>query len=330
MTSLFSPKQITQRDYSLLRGLFESRIMTLAHAAAIYFEGRNEAAKKRVLTLKKLGYIAERPRLRAYDPSILFLTKKGFHLLHQEGHVSDYPSIGWEMMEKRVRVSPLTLRHELDVLAVKAAFYTAARADESLHIEEFSTWPRLFSFQARKVIGEHYSKSVLIKPDAFIRIHQKLANGDIQEHCFYAEIDRSTETQDNLRGRAGAYLNYYQAGGFAVSSGGTREQFKEYPFRVLWIFRNAERRNNAAAAFLTNYPPIGTHAWLSNFEEVTNNPLGAVWIRPVDYKKATAGSAFDSQTLPNPTTGNYRRCTAREEFVETVIERHSAFNDASE
>jgi hypothetical protein len=39
--------QITlqERDISLLRGLFECRVMTITHATALFFDGKSEAAK---------------------------------------------------------------------------------------------------------------------------------------------------------------------------------------------------------------------------------------------------------------------------------------------
>ena len=45
------------------------------------------------------------------------------------GQLADYPAIGWESMEKRARVSPFTLRHELDVLSTKAALISALRTN---------------------------------------------------------------------------------------------------------------------------------------------------------------------------------------------------------
>jgi hypothetical protein len=40
--------QLQKRDLAVLRGLFESRVMSAAHIAALYFEGKAEAAKKRL------------------------------------------------------------------------------------------------------------------------------------------------------------------------------------------------------------------------------------------------------------------------------------------
>jgi len=116
--------EIQDRDLEILRGLFESRVMTARHVAAIYFAGSYEAARKRLQKLKAAGYVKERPR-RAYDPAVLFLTKKAFALLCEHGTINDYPHMTWKHLEKRVRVSPLTLTHELQVLDVKAAIAQA-------------------------------------------------------------------------------------------------------------------------------------------------------------------------------------------------------------
>jgi len=54
--------QLQDRDLALLRGLFESRVMTNDHAAALYFDGKSEAAKKRLQKLKAAGFRKERGR----------------------------------------------------------------------------------------------------------------------------------------------------------------------------------------------------------------------------------------------------------------------------
>lgn len=114
---------LQSRDILLLRGLFECRVMTIDHAAALYFQGKKDAAKKRLQKIKAAGYINARPR-RAFDPAILFLTRKGLALLQQEGVLNDYPSFDLPALERRARVSDLTIRHELEVMDVKAAFHS--------------------------------------------------------------------------------------------------------------------------------------------------------------------------------------------------------------
>jgi hypothetical protein len=50
---------LQDRDFDLLRGLFESRVITTDHATALYFDGKSEAAKKRLQKIKAAGLISE-------------------------------------------------------------------------------------------------------------------------------------------------------------------------------------------------------------------------------------------------------------------------------
>ena len=53
-------------------------------ARPLYFEGRNEATKKRLQKLKAAGLVGERKR-QAFEPSVLFLTRNGLTLLREHG-----------------------------------------------------------------------------------------------------------------------------------------------------------------------------------------------------------------------------------------------------
>jgi hypothetical protein len=161
----------------------------------------------------------------------LFLTREGLNLLRGHGALAEYPSFGLPALEKRARVSDITLRHELEVMDVKAAFHTAMGKAEGFSIAEFSTWPLLYQFEAVR----HDHGEVVVKPDGFIRIHEKEANGGLSEHTFFLEVDRSSETLDTLASKASCYLDYYKSGGFAARNGATRSAYKDYPFRVLMV-----------------------------------------------------------------------------------------------
>jgi len=106
-----------------------------------------------------------------------------------------------------------------------------------------------------------------------------------------------------------------------------REHFRQFPFRVLWIFRNAERRNNAAESFLRHHPPILTMAWLTTFDELVNDPLGDIWIRPLDYQRVIRDSTFDL-VLQSP-AAFYRRQAAREQFIEARITKIALFMETT-
>lgn len=194
---------LQDRDLVLLQGLFESRIMSSAHVSALYFDGRAEAAKKRVQKLKAAGLIAERPR-KAFEPAIIFLTLAGLEPLRQRGILAKYPAFDLPALERRARVSPLTLRHELDVMDVKASVSSAVQKSQAFTLAEFTTWPLLNEFE---VDGQ------VVRPDGFMRIHEKEADGGLSEHAFFLEVDRSTETQGTLVQKADCYLDYYKSGG---------------------------------------------------------------------------------------------------------------------
>lgn len=281
MVVLESAIHLQNRDLALLRGLFESRVMIAAHVAALYFGGKKEATKKRLQKLRAAGFINERKR-RVNEPSVLFLTRKGFLLLTEHDRLPGFPKLSASAFEKRADVSALTIRHELAVMDVKAAFYSALKNSDQFSISEFSTWPRLNEFKARRT--GYGGAEVLVKPDGFIRIYEKEEDGGISEHTFFLEVDRSTETQSTLVNRVGCYLDYYKSGGFASRNGASPSAYKEFPFRVLIVLKSAERRNNTAKRLLENNPPIRTLACLSTFSEVTADPVGKIWIRPSDYE----------------------------------------------
>lgn len=272
---------VQARDIALLRGLFESRVMTTAQIAAFYFGGKKEAAKKRLQKIKSAGLLGERKR-RVNEPSVLFLTRKAHSLLTEIGLLPQFPRLSSAVFEKRADVSDLTIHHELEVMDVKAAFYSALRHSDTFEIAEFSTWPRLHEFMAARPNG---GQETLVKPDGFIRVREKERDGGLSEHTFFLEVDRSTETQDTLVKRAGCFLEYYKSGGFAEKNRAPRSAFKEFPFRVLFVLKSEERRNNTAARLLESNPPIRTLVYLSTFREVLADPVGNIWIRPTDYSQ---------------------------------------------
>jgi hypothetical protein len=291
----------------------------------LYFDNKIDAANKRLQKLKACGFISERPR-RAFEPSVLFLTRKGLTLLQEQGVLNEYPSFNLPALDRRTRVSDRTIRHELEVMDVKAAFHAAIKTMPSFTIDAFSTWPLLNEFTAFR--PGYDGAEVPMKPDGFIRIHETDAAGDKFEHAFFLEVDCSSEVQETLVAKAGCYLDYYRRGGFAVRNGATRDDFKKFPFRVLMVFKNAERRNNTAERLLQNTPPILRLAYLSTFEEVTHDPTGTIWIRPLDYREATKGTPFAPEKQPR--TWGYRSQTARELFVEQKVRKQRILADDAE
>jgi hypothetical protein len=309
----FYNAQLQDRDVALLIGLFESRLMTLAHAAAIHFQGAAEATKKRVQKLKAAGYLADRPR-RARDPSILSLKRKAFTVLAEGGYLDQYPSLVWTNLEKRAHVSELTLRHELAVMDFKSSIYTAVAARQDISIAQFSTWPLLYEFTASPGEGR---RPMAVRPDGYLCLRHEAPGGTLAEHLFFLEIDRSTEPLDTLVTRSLCYRNYYNHGGMAVRNGLPASEFHQFPFRVLIVLRTAERRNNLTERLLALRPPILNQVWLTTFAEAQASPLGAIWIQPLDYR-AIIHSGESAQTAH---TSVYRRDVRRDAIVEAQISK---------
>jgi hypothetical protein len=304
---------VQDRDLAILLGLFESRVATLAHLADLFFDGRKEATKKRLQKLKSAGLIRERAR-RASEPALLFLTTDAFDLLAQRGLLAPYPHLGRKAFEKRIQVSLATMLHELDVVSAKASVVRALAGSDTLRVAEFCTWPALNEFETES----RTQGRVAVKPDGFLRLHENSAQGELFEHNFYVEVDRSTESQQVVAQKVANYLEHYRSGGFAASLGLTREQYKEAPFRVLMLFRNAERCHNAAERLLQNDPPIRTMAWLATHDDFFKDPLGKIWMRPHDYDKATRDTPFAVGKVNGLV---YRRNVARDEWVTRHTER---------
>jgi len=257
---------------------------------------------------------------------VLFLTRPAFRLLAGRGHLADYPDIGWANMEKRARVSEFTLRHELDVMDVRAAVWKAITADPRYEIVEFCTWPLLYQFQAAPGPGQ---PDVMLRPDGFLHIAERDSDSAMSEHLFFLEVDRSTETQATLGSKAACYANFYRRGGMASRCGGSREQYKKFPFRVLIAVRNTERRNNAAEQILQCTPPLLTQVWLSTLDELKGNPLGKIWMQPADYRAAVANTNFAVPASPPNPPAVYQRRVEREVLVDRRVVKRSLFDSAS-
>jgi hypothetical protein len=185
---------------------------------------------------------------------------------------------------KRAAISELTLRHELEVLNVKVAFHEAARRRENLFLAEFSTWPRLYEFSVRDE-DMRYNGVKTVKPDGYVRIHEKEVDGSTWEHLFFLEIDRSTEKLEILVQKVLCYNRFYREGGMALRFGKSADDYKEFPFRVLIVCKSKERRDNIAKMLLAMHPPILTQVCLSVLEEVCADPLGLVWTLPGNTAK---------------------------------------------
>lgn len=301
---------IQDRDIAILRALLVSRVMNFGHLAALFFSGRNHAAKKRIQKLKRAGLVAERPR-KTFDRAVLHITREAIMLLQKRALLKHYPRYGVSAHMRRARVSDITIRHELEVMDVKAALCSAFERRGDASVTEFTTWPQLIQFECSP-----FGAPVMVKPDGFIRIERKTIESSFAR-AFYLELDRSTETLATLVNRAHCYIAYFKSGGFAVQRGARRANFRNHPFRVLFVLKSTERRNNVADALLKSNPPILAHIWLTTFAAITSDPLGAIWIRPIDFRAVLTAAPYSTNGRPTPRV--YRRNRARDAHVERSL-----------
>lgn len=257
-----------------MRGLYESRIMTRKHIAALYFDGKEEAAKKRTQKLVRAKLIAERAR-QPYEPAVLHLAKSGYDALVVAGLLNNYPSQTWKSFQKRVQVSDRTIAHELLVMDIRASVAEAVREQSDLELVEFSTWPKLYEFRAKKPVvtsGITRQQEVLMKPDGFIRIHERDDEG-VAEHAFFLELDRSTESLRQLVSKAVGYRDYYKRGGYAERCGLDPRIPAACPFRVLVIVLSEARKVNLRTELLHLTPPIKSQVLIYSHSKFEQDPL---------------------------------------------------------
>lgn len=286
---------LQERDLAVLEGLFVSRIMQRDHLAAIYFDGRDEAAKRRVQMLRGAGYIGEQNPTRAPNEKAIYrLMRRGFEALKQHGRLSSYEQMSgrrfvWKSLDDRHQVSPLTVKHELTVMDVKASTIAAARQEAGLSVAEFSTWPSLYDFDAA---------GRTMKPDGFMRFERIVDGRRMSRFCFL-EVDRGTENHRTLVEKIEGYQGYNKSPAFAQFLTGSAHG--ALSFRVLVVFTTGATRSASAEERMFNHahwlcrlsPPVRTFVWLTTHTEIVSKPLAEIWLCPEDYGQALAGTPYD-------------------------------------
>lgn len=317
--------ELQARDERLFFGLLESRVMTRDQLAGLYFDGNYEIAKKRLAKLTRSGFILERkPRANPghYFPSLLSLGRKGFDALRAGVHLASFPNMKWDDLVDRVQLAQSTLMHEVELIEHRLAITTAFRTHPVMELLEFLTWPALFQFHTEELLTR---KPFILKPDAFFMA----SHGDA-EHSFFMEYDRAKEAGRQLMKKAWGYHCYYSGGGFARRNGAPKEDFKEHPFRVLYVFPNEERRNAMAERLLQVHRPEDKHSripallknqhWLTTSAACLGDPLGPIWLTLGEYWRITEGTLYDPRQHFTTT-----RVTARDRFTRAHAALRSLF-----
>lgn len=307
------------RDIALLRDLFASRLLSLAHVAAFHFAGSAEAARKRLDILKEAGWIAQRPRLAVGTPAIYHLARGGFVALQEHDALRGYPFSSWKDMEDRAKVSDSTVRHELAVMDVKAAFRRAIRARAGCEELEFVTWPKLCEIYSEKpeTLDGSGLKMRRTAPDGFLRL---LLQPQEPEGFCYFEVDMGTEVRPELVLKLCGYQDFYEfQGGLAPRFGKPKTAYADFPFLVLFVAQSAAQRNTMLEHITrSRLVKMPWRALAAARDDVERDALGAIWISAGAYGKHLRDSRFD----PHDFRTRGREVT-RDEFVETHVPKQS-------
>jgi len=318
--------ELQSRDRSILRTLLDCRIMTIKQAASLHFGGSFEAAKKRLQKIQKAGFIGMRPR-RVQDPAIYSLTRQGYMSLKEEGMLDPLLELGWTRMQERIKVSEFILKHELAVVDTKAALAPAIAKADKLDLVDFTLNPEKHAFHAKEAILDSKKlvgfRSMVVKPDGFIHVRERQGENQPVDQYFFLEVDRGTMNLKRIVKKARQYSQFYRSGCFARELGFPSESRERHPFRVLFVVPSAERRNNIAEKLLQAKTPVKTMIWITTMDELSADPLGAIWMRPRDYLIAVSGSTFDIAN--NSVKKIYRRQEKREALIEAKVYKQHLF-----
>lgn len=271
---------IQPRDLQVLRTLLDSRVAYARQISALHFSGKREATKKRLQTLKRSGFIAARRR-RPQEPAVLYLTRAGMRLLKDRGLLLNCSQSLPTSLDRIPRTSASTIQRDLELLDIRISLVTAVRTQPTLPLSRFVTSHSVPPVKSPSLRSGGVTQ---VRPDAFIEIDERRPGGHTTRSRLFLQLDRRAESLEVLVSRADAYRTHFQSGDFARFLGEPPQRYRDFPFRVLYVFKSGERRDAFARLLLAQSPPILTQAWLTTFPELVSDPLGPIWLCPIDFR----------------------------------------------
>jgi hypothetical protein len=278
--------QLTDRDFGILRDVFENRFISIKHAAALHWpdmKAGEAAAKRRLAKFAEAGLL-KRQDVDVEGYKVIYrLTKAAVELLAEYKLISTIIGDQWDdKMRKRFTktLASSHLTHELKLYDLKIALERAIEDRPDLHCAEFGIWPWPYKFD---VIFK--GKKSGQKPDGFLHLVQHPSPDQKPfDHYFFIEFDhRGSEQLDILVEKVQKYKLHLE-NGFAQRIGKKDAPISERSFRVLFVVEtadSAQRRDNILAKLAA--AKIGTIAHVATFDDLKTDPLGAVWSTPKDW-----------------------------------------------
>lgn len=298
--------ELQPRDLALLADVFESRFITIHHAALLQFadlKAAEAAAKRRLGKMAEAGLLRRQEgRLgsvlvltetgfRAKEVKTVYLfTKKAFDVLIEHGILRRIAGDDWDgKLRKRFEgIAESTIAHEVGMLDIKAALYRAICQQAHLRLVEFGIWPLAYEFPVQRD-----GKFMTQQPDGFLHVAEFQPNDDNpRSHYFYIEFDRGTEPLDQIANKVHAYRQHLRTGGFLKWLRRPDARVDDYPFRVLFVIDTkdaAKRRDNICRRI--SELGIETLTQFTTLPELIKDPLGAIWLSPKSYKASLQAGA---------------------------------------
>jgi hypothetical protein len=227
--------ELQDHDIALLHYVFELRIATIDHLAAL--SGRSvRALWGRLLKLKQRRYLASVARFM--QKHVYAIGPLGVSALIEQGYA---PA---EFAEKRLRHNELTeigIRHSLFVADIHTRMLLHTRSGPvnlSHWIEGSSLWDT--------VPGRDGEPAIPIRPDAyFILKHAELPEG-INNHYIFLEADRSTMAHTRMVTKITGYLGYYER----------RRHTKKYPGMKSFVVATVTQTRSRAEELRRDLHPL--------------------------------------------------------------------------
>jgi hypothetical protein len=238
--------QLVESDLLLLQHLYELRLATIDHLAAL--SGRSyKQTQKRLAKLEERGYLtclARRPQKHVYA-----IGREGVPVLIEHGYAPR------ELAEKRLRhneLKELGIRHAVFIAGIHVKLLQLTRK-RSLAIDVWVEGPSLWDTVTTS------DKVVMpIRPDARFTI-----SGPEWKAHFFLEADRGTMAHSRMREKITGYAAYFQQQRHVKKYAGMKV------FRVPTITETRGRADGLAAEFRGMMPA----AWLAAYPVIAFEDL---------------------------------------------------------
>jgi hypothetical protein len=210
---------IQERDKRIFNELEECNFLTVSQLALLCFEGKKEAAKKRLQKLSREGLL-RRNDMGFGLQSIYTLTKDAIAL-----DPKPYRH------RRNLLPKPVFLRHELFVRDFRALLLTRGIQEfGGAAIENCSINAHFLAFRCPR--GR-------ILPDGYFEVQSPFEGTS----SFFFEIDRGTESQSIIAARIIGYRYFLKSGMFAKRIASHAVSSNGDSFRVLFVFHSLRRMN---------------------------------------------------------------------------------------